>query len=184
MKQKLGEFSKLLKFMCCSMHSTFFTIFSAAKDRLGFFGVWETALEAVDKIGFDCFELVEGATLKEKLKALEKYGFFQGMSLQQTGTKFVFKIDRCQFAGGKLGIHKRVLEHKIEAPCPLALMIAAYLEKSNPGKQLYVYPTVFTEWSAKTEMEVLTLKEYQEKKEKLHEFVTFETREILSKNEL
>ncbi|RLG90584.1 hypothetical protein DRO34_05380 [Candidatus Bathyarchaeota archaeon] len=181
MKQELA-FAKLVKFMCCSMHSTFFAVFTAVKERLGFFGCWEASLKAIDEMGFNCLEFVEGDTLQEKLRTLEKYGFFQGMTLKREGNKFIFKIDKCQFAGGKEGIHKNILEHKIEAPCPLTLIIAQFLKQANPRKRLYVYPTVFTEWGAKTEIELLTPRKYQEKKNQLVEFVALETREILFKN--
>jgi len=182
MEQRIGELNKLLKFICCSMHSSFSATFDVVRKQLGFFGAWEITLQVIEKMKYNCLGLVDGNNLDEKLKNLEKTSLFNEIKLERLSeNRLVFKVDRCDLAGGEEGIHLKILKNKMEVPCPLVIAVAAYLKKSYPDKLLYVYPTVFTEWSSSTEIEILTPEKYNEKKENLRELARFEVEKILSR---
>jgi len=152
-----------MKGMACILHSTFYGTFCSAMKEKGVFD-WEGAigetkkflrnyLKTLDSLGYDDLEKV--------IKKLEETGLYQNVELIHKGNKIVFKIGKCLLAGGKRGVHTML--GPTNAPCPIAIFIAAYIARQNPQKKVYVYSTIYHEEGTTTEIELLWPSNYKRK---------------------
>lgn len=157
--------------LACLFHSTFFGVFYALKEECGFFNGCDYAIGRINALNL-YLKFIESKKIKEILRDLERTGIYQGLELKHDRDKVVFRIERCSFAGGEEGIHEKL--RIIDIPCPLALFVGAYLAGQNPSKKIYVYPTVYDKEGCTTEMEILSLREYEQKKKTLKDMAEAE----------
>lgn len=158
------EEASSMRDLACMLHSAFFGVFGALKDEYGFFGGCDYAIERINALNL-YLKFIESKDVKEILRGLERTGIYQGLELRREGDAIFFTIGRCSFAGGEEGIHEKL--RKIDVPCPLALFVGAYLAGRNPSRKIYVYPTVYDKEGCTTEMEILSLGQYEQKKKTL-----------------
>lgn len=148
-----------MKTLACILHSTYFGILQVLKKEKGFFGVCGLAVEGVSEMLKGYFTFLEEKKIPKILADLEKTDLYQNLELKQEGSKFLFKVGKCLFAGGEKGVHKRI--KGIDMPCPIALFVSSCLAKQNPSKRIYVYPSVYEDEGTTTQIDLISPREYE-----------------------
>ena len=157
--------------MASMLHCVYFGVFSALRAEHGFFGGCEYAIEKINNTN-GYLKFIEGKSIHDILRSLEKTGLYQGLEFSQEGNTAYFRIGKCSFAEGEKGIHTEL--KAIDVPCPLALFAAAYIANCDRSKRVYVYPTTYTPEGCKTEFGILSPEEYEKKKQTLRIIVDTE----------
>ena len=150
-----------MKDLACMLHSTYFGTLQALRKEKSLFAICELSIKGIDEMLKAYFNFLDEKNIPEILEHLESTGIYQELTLSNTGEKYILDIGKCMFAGGEDGVHSTITG--IDIPCPIALFMASCLVKENPGKKIYIYPSVYDEWGAVTQIDLISPEEYAER---------------------
>jgi len=153
--------SKNIKCLASILHSVYFGTLQALKSEKEFFDVYGVTIESVNDTVGNYFKQLQQKDLKEIISDLEKTGLYQGLELRQKGDNYIFTIKKCLFAVGEGGVHSSI--KGIDLPCPMALAVAATLSRQNPGKKIFVYPSVYEPEGTVTQIDLTTPEDYKKR---------------------
>ena len=158
-KKVLGSMSqedqlRSVRSLAAMLHSVYFGTLQALKGEKEFFDIYEVAIESVNDTVGSYYRQLQKKSVDQLLTELEKTGLYEGLELKQKGDKYIFTIKKCSFAGGEGGVHSSI--KGIDLPCPIALALGAALSRQQPGKRVYVYPSVYESEGTVTQMDMTT----------------------------